>query len=204
MTLARDWLDGIRAATSPQGRSCCGASAILAATSPQGWSRCGEGTCTLDVGAGPGVPCRTGWRRAGPVPVAVRPALSGQGIVRGRVGHRSLAAAARRPTVTNRAGRQRDLLRELQTRGILQKLDDKTAGPGIRYGPGRHFPTTAKGRQRRRRQTNTRTLPRILDRSVQSVVCSSMSARMAKSRSAAVCRVAAKASGPRTGSITSR
>jgi ATP-dependent DNA helicase RecG len=34
----------------------------------------------------------------------------------------------------------RDLLRELQARGILQKLDDKTAGPGIRYGPGPKFP----------------------------------------------------------------
>jgi ATP-dependent DNA helicase RecG len=34
----------------------------------------------------------------------------------------------------------RDLLRDLQARGILRKLDDKTAGPGVRYGPGPEFP----------------------------------------------------------------
>jgi ATP-dependent DNA helicase RecG len=39
----------------------------------------------------------------------------------------------------------RDLLRDLQARGILSKLDDKTAGPGVRYGPGPNFP----GRRRR-------------------------------------------------------
>ena len=34
----------------------------------------------------------------------------------------------------------RDLLRDLQGRGLLTKLDDKTAGPGVRYGPGAAFP----------------------------------------------------------------
>jgi len=36
----------------------------------------------------------------------------------------------------------RDLLREMQTRELLRKIDDKTAGPGVRYGPGRTFHET--------------------------------------------------------------
>lgn len=39
----------------------------------------------------------------------------------------------------------RDLLRDLQQRRILRKLDDKTAGPGIRYGPGVEFPDGRSG-----------------------------------------------------------
>lgn len=35
----------------------------------------------------------------------------------------------------------RDLLRELQARGILTKLDNRMGGTGIRYGPGDAFPT---------------------------------------------------------------
>jgi len=35
----------------------------------------------------------------------------------------------------------RDLLRELQARGILTKLDNRMGGTGIRYGPGDTFPT---------------------------------------------------------------
>ncbi len=35
----------------------------------------------------------------------------------------------------------RDLLRELQARGMLTKLDNRTGGTGIRYGPGSSFPT---------------------------------------------------------------
>jgi ATP-dependent DNA helicase RecG len=38
----------------------------------------------------------------------------------------------------------RDLLRDLQQRGILRKLDEKTAGPGIRYGAGPSFPKTRR------------------------------------------------------------
>jgi ATP-dependent DNA helicase RecG len=38
----------------------------------------------------------------------------------------------------------RDLLRDMQTRGLLRKLDDKTAGPGVRYGPGDAFPDTPR------------------------------------------------------------
>lgn len=34
----------------------------------------------------------------------------------------------------------RDLLRDLQAREILTKLDDKKAGPGVRYGPGPRIP----------------------------------------------------------------
>jgi ATP-dependent DNA helicase RecG len=34
----------------------------------------------------------------------------------------------------------RDLLRHLQERGVLRKLDEKGGGPGIRYGPGPDFP----------------------------------------------------------------
>ncbi len=33
----------------------------------------------------------------------------------------------------------RDLLRDMQTRELLSKIDDKTAGPGVRYGPGMKF-----------------------------------------------------------------
>ena len=33
----------------------------------------------------------------------------------------------------------RDLLRDMQTRQLLGKIDDKTAGPGVRYGPGPKF-----------------------------------------------------------------
>jgi ATP-dependent DNA helicase RecG len=40
----------------------------------------------------------------------------------------------------------RDLLKDLQQRGVLRKLDDKTAGPGIRYGPGPDFPKSRGGR----------------------------------------------------------
>lgn len=46
----------------------------------------------------------------------------------------------------------RDLLRDLQTRGILRKLDDKTAGPGVRYGPGPAFPDAPR-KPRRKPQT---------------------------------------------------
>ena len=38
----------------------------------------------------------------------------------------------------------RDLLRDMQARGLLRKLDDKTAGPGVRYGPGDAFPDTPR------------------------------------------------------------
>lgn len=34
----------------------------------------------------------------------------------------------------------RDLLRDLQRRGVLRKLDGQTSGPGVRYGPGPRFP----------------------------------------------------------------
>lgn len=34
----------------------------------------------------------------------------------------------------------RDLLRDLQRRGILHKIDERSAGPGVRYGPGQRFP----------------------------------------------------------------
>lgn len=42
----------------------------------------------------------------------------------------------------------RDLLRDLQQRGLLKKLDDKVSGPGVRYGPGNQPkpPTPRKGR----------------------------------------------------------
>jgi ATP-dependent DNA helicase RecG len=38
----------------------------------------------------------------------------------------------------------RDLLRDMQTRELLRKIDDKTAGPGVRYGPGRKFAAKAE------------------------------------------------------------
>lgn len=37
----------------------------------------------------------------------------------------------------------RDMLRDLQQRGILSKIDDR-AGPGVRYGPGPRFPATGR------------------------------------------------------------
>jgi ATP-dependent DNA helicase RecG len=40
----------------------------------------------------------------------------------------------------------RDLLRDLQGRGILTKLDQRAGGRGIRYGPGDNFPTR-RGRE---------------------------------------------------------
>ncbi|HWB36454.1 MAG TPA: hypothetical protein VHA75_10570, partial [Rugosimonospora sp.] len=42
----------------------------------------------------------------------------------------------------------RDLLRDLQERGVLRKLDEKAGGPGIRYGRGPNFPAR-RGRRRR-------------------------------------------------------
>ena len=38
----------------------------------------------------------------------------------------------------------RDLLRDMQSRELLRKIDDKTAGPGVRYGPGRKFAAKAE------------------------------------------------------------
>lgn len=35
----------------------------------------------------------------------------------------------------------RDVLRDLQRRDLLAKLDDRVGGPGVRYGPGPSFPT---------------------------------------------------------------
>lgn len=46
--------------------------------------------------------------------------------------------------------RARDLLRDLQQRGIVKKLDKARGGPGIRYGPGRRFPPPEKPRATRR------------------------------------------------------
>lgn len=48
----------------------------------------------------------------------------------------------------------RDLLRDMQTRELLRKIDDKTAGPGIRYGPGQRFPD-AKSKSRTPRPGKT-------------------------------------------------
>ena len=42
----------------------------------------------------------------------------------------------------------RDLLRDLQQRQVLRKLDPARAGRGIRYGPGARLPATADGRAR--------------------------------------------------------
>ena len=39
----------------------------------------------------------------------------------------------------------RDLLRDMQTRELLSKIDEKTAGPGIRYGPGTKFSEKSAG-----------------------------------------------------------
>jgi ATP-dependent DNA helicase RecG len=52
----------------------------------------------------------------------------------------------------------RDLLKDMQGRGLLVKLGDRTGGPGVRYGPGPTFPAVHDGREadgpsgRRRRQ----------------------------------------------------
>jgi ATP-dependent DNA helicase RecG len=60
-------------------------------------------------------------------------------------------------SVTNQALRRlfdievfaaRDLLRDLQQRQVLRKLDPARAGPGIRYGPGARFPAPTGGRAR--------------------------------------------------------
>ena len=45
----------------------------------------------------------------------------------------------------------RDLLRDLQTRELLRKIDDKTAGPGVRYGPGSKFSQTTAAPKRKTR-----------------------------------------------------
>jgi ATP-dependent DNA helicase RecG len=44
--------------------------------------------------------------------------------------------------------RARDLLRDLQQRGLVKKLDKARGGPGIRYGPGRRFPPSERPRRR--------------------------------------------------------
>lgn len=44
----------------------------------------------------------------------------------------------------------RDMLRDLQSRGVLHKLDGQTGGPGVRYGPGPSFPPPGQGRRRPR------------------------------------------------------
>jgi ATP-dependent DNA helicase RecG len=41
----------------------------------------------------------------------------------------------------------RDLLRDLQQRGVLTKIDDR-AGPGVRYGPGPNFPPRGRNLKR--------------------------------------------------------
>jgi ATP-dependent DNA helicase RecG len=43
----------------------------------------------------------------------------------------------------------RDVLRDLQQRGVLVKLDDRAGGPGIRYGPGPSFPARRRSRPKR-------------------------------------------------------
>lgn len=48
--------------------------------------------------------------------------------------------------------RARDLLRDLQHRGILEKVDKARGGPGIRYGPGPDFPLTEDRPTARRRR----------------------------------------------------
>ena len=50
----------------------------------------------------------------------------------------------------------RDLLRDMQTRQLLGKIDDKTAGPGVRYGPGPKFSElSAAPRREPRSKTHT-------------------------------------------------
>lgn len=50
----------------------------------------------------------------------------------------------------------RDLLRDMQTRQLLSKIDDKTAGPGVRYGPGPRFSeSSAAPRRKPRRKPGT-------------------------------------------------
>lgn len=44
----------------------------------------------------------------------------------------------------------RDVLRDLQQREILVKLDDRAGGPGVRYGPGPRFPIRSRSRSRHR------------------------------------------------------
>lgn len=44
----------------------------------------------------------------------------------------------------------RDLLRGLQQRKVLAKIDPARGGPGIRYGPGEEFPVNAEDSKRRR------------------------------------------------------
>lgn len=39
----------------------------------------------------------------------------------------------------------RDILSDLRSRGILAKLGDARGGPGVRYGPGPHFPRETRG-----------------------------------------------------------
>ena len=54
----------------------------------------------------------------------------------------------------------RDLLRDMQTRELLSKIDDKTAGPGVRYGPGPRFSeSSAVPRSKTRAPVRKRTEP---------------------------------------------
>jgi ATP-dependent DNA helicase RecG len=46
----------------------------------------------------------------------------------------------------------RDLLRDLQTRGIVVKLSDATSGPGVQYGPGPNLPARRNRRSARHPQ----------------------------------------------------
>lgn len=40
----------------------------------------------------------------------------------------------------------RNVLTDLRSRGIVRKIGEAGGGPGVRYGPGRKFPTKTKGR----------------------------------------------------------
>jgi ATP-dependent DNA helicase RecG len=64
--------------------------------------------------------------------------------------------------------RARDLLRDLQQRGIVEKVDKARGGPGIRYGPGASFPTPDKTRGRKRASA-TREVQRSLEMLVEDV-----------------------------------
>lgn len=44
----------------------------------------------------------------------------------------------------------RDLLKDMQMRALLSKIDDKTAGPGVRYGPGLKFSETTAGSKQKK------------------------------------------------------
>lgn len=44
----------------------------------------------------------------------------------------------------------RDLLKDLQARGVLVKIDDRMGGRGVRYAHGPTFPATAEQRGRRK------------------------------------------------------